>query len=68
MEIAVHEFQHLLLIRTDVGTEGTVAIRTEFLDDAINHSRTENIVLLKGGTLALDAIGRSLATVWQASQ
>ena len=68
MEVAVHEFQHLLLIRTDVGTEGTVAIGTEFLDDAINHSRTEHVVLLECGTLTLDAIGRSLATVGQASQ
>ena len=53
MKIAVDEFQHLLLVSIDVGTQCLVAIGTQLLDDTINHGRAEDVVLLECGTLAL---------------
>ena len=68
MEVAMYEFEHLLLIATNVGTQGAVAIGAEALDDAVNHSRAEDIVLFKCRALLLKAVGRSLTTVGEASE
>ena len=57
MEVLVDEFKHLFLVAVDVGTEGAVAVRTELLDDAVDHGWTEYVVLLKDGTLLFDAVG-----------
>ena len=68
MEVAMHEFEHLLLVATNVGTQGSVAIGAEAFDDAIDHGGAEDVVLLKHGALALEAVGRGLTTVGEASE
>ena len=68
MEVTVDELQHLFLVGTDVGTESAVAIRTKFLDDTVNHGRAEDVVLLERFTLALEAVGRGLTAVGEASE
>ena len=63
MEIFVHQFEHLLLIAFNLAAQSPVAIRTQTLDNTVDHRRTEDIILLKDSTLTLNAIGRSLAAV-----
>ena len=53
MEVAMHELEHLLLVATNVGTQGAVAIGAETLDDAVDHGRAEYIVLLEHLALLL---------------
>ena len=64
----MHEFEHLFLVATYIGTQGTVAIGAEALDDAVNHGGAEDIVLLEHGALLLQAVGRSLTAIGQAGQ
>ena len=68
MEVAMHELEHLFLVATNVGTQGAVAIGAEALDDAVDHGGAEDVVLLKHGALALEAVGRGLTTVGEASE
>ena len=68
MEVAVHELEHLFLVAIDVGTQGAVAIGAQALDDAVNHRGAEHVVLLEHCTLALEAVGRGLTAVGEASE
>ena len=68
MEVTLHKREHSLLVATDVGTQGLVAIRAQTLDDAVDHCGAEYIVLLEDSTLTLQTVGRSLTTVGQLSE
>lgn len=68
MEVAVHELEHLFLVAVDIGTQGAVAIGAETLDDAVDHGGTEDVVLLEHSTLLLEAVGRGLTAVGEASE
>ena len=68
MEVAVHELEHLFLIATYIGTQGAVAIGAQALDDAVDHGGAEDVVLLEHFALLLEAVGRGLTAVGEASQ
>lgn len=57
VEVLVDEFEHLFLVAVDVGTESAVAVRTELLDDAVDHGRAEHVVLFEDSALLLEAVG-----------
>ena len=65
MEITTHESQHLFPVVTDVGTERTVVVRTQALYYAVNHCRTEDIMLFEHCALALKTIGACSTAVGQ---
>ena len=56
VEVLVDEFEHLFLVAVDVGTEGAVAVRAEFLDYSVYHCRTEYVVLFEHCALAFEAV------------
>ena len=64
----MYELEHLLLVAIDVGTQCAVTIGAQALDDAIDHGRAEDVMLLEHGTLLLEAVGRSLTAIGKASQ
>ena len=55
VEISSDQSQHFILLSVDVGTECLVAIRTELVDDAINHSWAEHVMLFENITLLFEA-------------
>ena len=68
MEVSMHELEHLLLVATNIGTQSTVTIGAQAFDDAVDHSGAEYVVLLEHGTLLLEAVGRGLTAVGEASE
>ena len=63
VEIAFNEFEHFFLVAFNFAAESFVAIRAQFLDDAVAHCGREYIVSFENGALAVEAVGRCFATV-----
>ena len=63
MEILRNQFQYLFRIATDVSPKCLIVEGLKLGDDAVNHSRREDTMLLKDLTLTIEAIGRSHAGV-----
>ena len=68
MEVAVYEVEHCLLVVGNLLTQRAVAVGAQTTDDAVNHGGAEYMMRLEDGTLLLQAVGRSLATVGQLCQ
>ena len=47
VEILSYEFQHFFLVAVYLTTQGLVVVRTELLDDAVDHSRAEHLMFFK---------------------
>ena len=68
MKVTIYQFKHLIAVVGNFAAQRSVAIRAQFLNYAIDHRRAEHVIFLERNTLALEAVGRGLTAVGEASE